>query len=164
MKYFNNIAYFLLISIFFFSCTNKDTEDVIEPDETKKEIIENQSIEDQILTLINEHRSSINLSILEKNETAVQLAKEHTDYMISIKKINHDNFDERSKVLRDNENARAFAENVAVGQPTPQSVVQAWLDSPGHRVNIEGDYNYTGIAAIRDSNGRYYYTQIFLKK
>jgi uncharacterized protein YkwD len=28
------------------------------------------------------------------------------------------------------------AENIAMGQPTPQAVVDAWMNSPGHRANI----------------------------
>ena len=27
-------------------------------------------------------------------------------------------------------------ENIAMGQKTPEEVVQAWMDSPGHRENI----------------------------
>ena len=28
------------------------------------------------------------------------------------------------------------AENIAAGQKTPEEVVQSWINSPGHRVNL----------------------------
>lgn len=31
---------------------------------------------------------------------------------------------------------RATAENIAQGQPTPERVMQAWMDSPSHRRNV----------------------------
>jgi uncharacterized protein YkwD len=47
---------------------------------------------------------------------------------------------------------------------TAHKVVDGWLHSPGHKKNIEGDYNFTGIGVSKDKNGRIYYTQIFLRK
>lgn len=51
----------------------------------------------------------------------------------------------------------AAAENVAYGYAV-DAVVQAWMDSPGHRANILGDYDSIGIGV---SNG--YYTQVFAR-
>ena len=40
-----------------------------------------------------------------------------------------------------------WGENIAMGYTTPQTVVDAWLASPGHRANIErADYVATGVA------------------
>src|SRR5690606_12800567 len=39
-------------------------------------------------------------------------------------------------------------ENVARGYPTPAEVHAAWMDSPGHRANILGDYTHIGISFI----------------
>ncbi len=77
----------------------------------------------------------------------------------------HDGFDNRidviiSKIGRIN----AAAENVAYGQMNASTVVNGWLRSPGHKKNIEGDYNLTGIGVYKDANGTIYFTQIFLKK
>ena len=40
----------------------------------------------------------------------------------------------------------------------------AWLNSPGHRKNIEGDFTHIGIGVVKNDAGVYYFTQIFLKK
>jgi len=46
----------------------------------------------------------------------------------------------------------------------PNSVVNAWLNSPGHKEVIEGDYTNFEISAEQDDNGRWYYTNIFVKR
>ena len=58
------------------------------------------------------------------------------------------------------------AENIAAGQPTPESVVSAWLKSAGHCPNIMGDYDDIGVAYARQDGGPYgdYWTQVFGKK
>ncbi|MCT2537505.1 SafA/ExsA family spore coat assembly protein [Aquibacillus koreensis] len=54
------------------------------------------------------------------------------------------------------------AENIARGQRTPNEVVQAWMDSPGHRKNIlTGEYTHIGVGYVKDGN---YWTQMFITK
>lgn len=53
------------------------------------------------------------------------------------------------------------AENIARGQQTPQQVVKAWMNSPGNRKNILGDFSHIGVGYV--SNGKYW-TQMFIKK
>ncbi len=56
---------------------------------------------------------------------------------------------------------RAAGENIAQGQRTPQQVVQAWMDSPGHRQNImNASYTHIGVGFVQ--NG-YYWTQQFIQ-
>ncbi len=58
------------------------------------------------------------------------------------------------------------AENIAAGQPTPESVVSAWLKSPGHCPNIMGNYDDIGVAYARQDGSPYgdYWTQVFGRK
>lgn len=54
-----------------------------------------------------------------------------------------------------------WSENVAVGQ-SPQQVVKAWMDSPGHRRNIlDPRFTEIGIGIAQGPDARYYYTQNF---
>ena len=122
------------------------------------------SITQEILKLVNAHRESIGKQTLEFNDLATQLAKEHTEFMINAKEISHDYFSERADRLFDEEKATNVGENVAVGQRTAKDVMEAWLNSIGHRENIEGNFTHIGISAIKNDAGRYYYTQLFLKK
>ena len=55
--------------------------------------------------------------------------------------------------------------NVAYGFNSSVGVVNAWLNSEGHRVIIENDnYTHFGISIEKNSEGRNYFTQMFIKK
>ncbi len=54
-------------------------------------------------------------------------------------------------------------ENIAYGQSSPASVVDAWMNSPGHRANILGiNYSDMAVGVAQDSAGRYYWVQMFM--
>eukprot|EP01012_Entosiphon_sulcatum_P046289 TRINITY_DN62134_c0_g1_i1.p1 TRINITY_DN62134_c0_g1~~TRINITY_DN62134_c0_g1_i1.p1 ORF type:complete len:106 (+),score=6.17 TRINITY_DN62134_c0_g1_i1:33-320(+) len=57
----------------------------------------------------------------------------------------------------------AGAENVAYGAEDAAAAVELWLHSAGHKKNIRGNYTHTGIGVVRDSEGRLYFTQLFVK-
>jgi uncharacterized protein YkwD len=53
-------------------------------------------------------------------------------------------------------------ENIAQGQRSPEEVVQAWMNSEGHRANImNGDYTHIGVGYNESGN---YWTQMFISK
>lgn len=133
-------------------------------DEAAVETPESLSMAEKILQLVNAHRQNLGYNSLEFNALANTLAYEHTEYMIRQNDISHDDFDARADRLFDDENARGVGENVAYGQQSAQAVMTAWLNSPGHRRNIEGNFTHIGIAVIRNANGVYYFTQLFLRK
>lgn len=55
---------------------------------------------------------------------------------------------------------RTAGENIARGQATPQAVVNAWMNSSGHRANIlNKSYKKIGVGYVSD--GRYW-TQMFI--
>lgn len=57
---------------------------------------------------------------------------------------------------------RGAAENIAKGQRTPQAVVNAWMNSSGHRANIlNSSYTKIGVGYIADGN---YWTQMFIRQ
>jgi uncharacterized YkwD family protein len=57
---------------------------------------------------------------------------------------------------------RAWGENIAAGQSTPEIVVNAWMNSPGQRANIlSSNFNKIGVGYATNASGRPYWTQIF---
>lgn len=57
---------------------------------------------------------------------------------------------------------KSAAENIAMGQRSPQEVVQGWMNSAGHRANImNGSYTHIGVGL---SDSGYYWTQQFISK
>lgn len=57
---------------------------------------------------------------------------------------------------------KTAGENIAKGQATPRAVVDAWMNSSGHRANIlNGSFTHIGVGYV--SNGKYW-TQMFIGK
>lgn len=61
----------------------------------------------------------------------------------------------------------AIGENVAVGQSSINAVVNAWLSSEGHCLNImSADFDQMGASLVENHSARYgyYWTQVFAKQ
>ncbi|PKH51716.1 CAP domain-containing protein [Tenacibaculum sp. Bg11-29] len=147
----------LFTTVLFISCSSDSSTDDLN-------LEENLTITQEIHKLVNEYRVSKGKATVEFNDAAAKIALTHTEYMISINKINHDKLSERFKELQVLDNAKAIAENVASRQKTAFDVVQGWINSDGHRKNIEGNYTHTGIGVKKGANGHYFFTQIFYSK
>ena len=105
------------------------------------------------------------LKPLKQNITIAKIAESHSRNMANGKvPFSHDGFDERMTLLKNQlKNVSGTAENVAYSTRDARSVVDMWLNSKGHRKNIEGDYTISGIGMALGADGQRYYTQIFLK-
>jgi uncharacterized protein YkwD len=121
------------------------------------------ALEDQILTLINQHRKKKGLAALRSDPVIEAEARRHTMAMASHQSpFGHDGFSYRSKVITSKvPGVTATAENVAYGSRSAQEVVDGWIKSSGHRKNIEGKFKLTGIGVARDEKSVLYFTQIF---
>jgi len=154
-----------LIALLSFSCsTDSLEEDKIEALTSASYVPETKVIEIEILELLNNHRLSIGLNPLANMNTIKAEAYGHTDYMIDKNEVSHDGFLGRKEALTNKAGASKVGENVAYAYSSAESVVNAWIKSDGHRQIIEGDYTDFDISAEKDINGKYYYTNIFIKK
>ena len=119
----------------------------------------------KLVTLINNYRTSIGLNTLEIINHISYKSQEHNIYMIDNKAVNHDYFQQRADNLIEVLEATRVAENIAYNYQTPESAMSAWLNSPGHKANIEGDFTHFGISiTINETTGKKYYTNMFIKK
>ncbi|MGS2726356.1 CAP domain-containing protein [Psychroserpens sp. BH13MA-6] len=161
IKYLPILAFVALLS---FSCSTENY-----PDETIDSASlpfppEAKTIEIEILELINAHRINEGLQPLNSHNTIKAVAFTHTDYMVEVNNVSHDNFFQRKNSLMSNADATRVSENVAYAFSSAQSVVNAWLNSDGHRENIEGDFTDFDISAEQNSEGKWYFTNIFIKR
>ena len=124
------------------------------------------SLAKDILTLVNEHRAGMGLKPLVSNDVIVNIAEGHSKNMATKKvPFGHQGFDARvAKISKQVKPVNSFAENVLFGPQKAKEAVELWLGSEGHRKNIEGDYNQTGIGIVKSKNGDLYYTEIFVNK
>ncbi|MGF1493684.1 MAG: CAP domain-containing protein [Microcoleaceae cyanobacterium] len=116
---------------------------------------------------VNEYRASKNLPPLEFSAQISQQSRIHSQAMAEGKvAFSHAGFEQRAEKLSQPIPYREIAENVAYnsGYSNPAAeAVEGWIDSSGHRKNMEGNYNLTGIGIAKNSAGEYYFTQIFIR-
>lgn len=116
----------------------------------------------QILQYVNEDRIQQGLAVLEMNSMESSLAAQHSqDIAVGKVKFGHDGFNSRAKAIQKSLGSVEIGENVAEGPMTAREVVDGWLQSPGHKRNIEGNFTHTGIGYATDKKGIIYFTQIF---
>jgi len=104
----------------------------------------------QVLDLVNQERSKAGLQPLTMNSALSKMAMDKAQDM-----INNNYFDHQSPtygspfdMMRSyGINYSTAGENIAKGQATPTEVMNAWMNSPGHRANILGSgFTQIGIA------------------
>ena len=146
------------------SCSTDSMDDKADALQISLVTQEAKSIEVEILDLINNHRLSLGLNPLAEMNLVKSVAYSHTDYMVDNDEVSHHNFYSRSDYLKSNAGAEKVSENVAFGYSSAESVVRAWIKSEAHKANLEGDYTNFDVSAEKNSEGRWYYTNIFIKK
>lgn len=127
------------------------------------------ALEREIHSLVNQHRTRIRLPVLGYDDRIAEVAREHSRAMaLAERSFGHDGFDARAASVRRISPSTAMAENVAYSSRTglelPHSLVQGWISSPGHRKNIEGAFQLTGVGVARARDGTSYVTQIFVRR
>lgn len=126
------------------------------------------NLEQSVHQQINRYRQSRNLPVLASDARINQQARLHSEAMANGRvPFSHDGFDQRVRAISSTIRYRGASENVAYNQGYPkpdQQAVEGWLQSTGHRTNIEGNYDLTGIGVAKNAKGEYYFTQIFIKR
>jgi uncharacterized YkwD family protein/spore coat assembly protein SafA len=126
-----------------------------------------KTLEQQVIDLVNKQRAASGLSRLTANWELCRVARYKSQDMINKNYFAHQSptygspFDMMEAFgIR----FSAGGENIAYGQRTPQEVMNAWMNSPGHRSNIMSPtYNQIGVGVAKTSSGTYYWTQMFIK-
>ena len=120
----------------------------------------------QVHQEINQYRSSLNLAPLSLDDLISKQAAIHSQNMAQGQvEFSHQGFDQRVKVLGTKIPYLRVSENVAYNQgynDPASNAVKGWIKSEGHRQNMIGNYNLTGIGVARNQQGEYYFTQIFI--
>ena len=133
---------------------------------------EPNEFERRVLELTNLERRIHRLPALIWHEAAARVAREHSEDMHRHNFMRHrgsDGSDIRERLERGCiKNMRIWSSNIGGGYLTPETVVQAWMDSPIYRPNIlNREFTYIGVGYLErpeDSNARFatYWTLKFL--
>ena len=147
------------------SCSTDSKEDNTSSDKTLVTNYDYSAEELQLAQKINEYRVSQGLNSLEIVNHISYKSQEHNEYMIDNNVVNHDYFSERAENIIEVLGAVKVGENIAYNFSTPNSTMYAWLNSPGHKANLDGEYTHFGVSiTINPANGKKYYTNMFMKK
>lgn len=123
------------------------------------------AVEQAVLDLTNKERQKAGLAPLQIDTKLMSSARQKSADMAKNRYFSHTSPTYGSPFDQMKANGisyRSAAENIAMGQRTAAEVVQAWMDSPGHRQNIlTAQFTHIGIGY--DANG-HYWTQQFITK
>ena len=114
----------------------------------------------QVLNLVNQYRTQNGLSGLILSQKLDQAADKYANRMATGDFVDH--YDPNgstpfTRMLAEGYQYTTGGENIAAGYTTPESVVQEWIDSPGHRANIlKPNYRHIG-----NENYQHYWVQNF---
>jgi uncharacterized protein YkwD len=117
-----------------------------------------------VIKLTNQARTTAGLGTLTANDTLMTLAQEQSDRMANANTMSHEvnGLTFMQRITSSTYNPAYAGENIAFGQTTPEEVVTAWMNSPGHRANIlNPNFTEIGVGVAQGSNGALYWTQIF---
>jgi uncharacterized protein YkwD len=122
----------------------------------------------EVIDLVNAERAKENISPLAADSILMKAALYKCKDIGSTGKFSHKSSTYgEAYVLMDlfNIDYAAWGENIAVGQRTPQDVVNAWMNSPGHKKNImKPEYEYIGVGYLEDKNFGVIWAQEFIKR
>ncbi len=120
------------------------------------------SFEAEVIRLVNEQRAKNGLPALKTDWELSRVARYKSQDMADKGYFSHTSptygspFDMMKKF---GISYRTAGENIAKGQKTPEAVVNAWMNSPGHRANIlNSSYSRIGVGYVQKGN---IWTQMF---
>lgn len=128
---------------------------------TAKTMSKAQYYQARVLAIVNDQRAKYGLTALKANSTLNSVSMKRA---VQIKtQFEHNYNGVTAGNLLDNAGYEwwCWGENIAYGQQTPEAVVTAWMNSPGHRANIlNSNYGRLGVGYYY-VNGTPYWVQVF---
>ncbi|WP_344633693.1 CAP domain-containing protein [Streptomyces glaucosporus] len=116
----------------------------------------------RVVELANSERQKAGCAPLKVNEKLTQAAQAHSQDMAEHRNMSHTGSDGSSpgdRIEKAGYTWRTYGENVAYGYRTPESVMEGWMTSPGHKRNILNcAFKEIGVGLAQPGN---YWTQDF---
>ncbi|MCI9057078.1 MAG: SafA/ExsA family spore coat assembly protein [Oscillospiraceae bacterium] len=122
-----------------------------------------RAYEQEVVRLVNAQRAQNGLKPLAENWELSRVARYKSADMASRRYFSHESptYGSPYQMMRSfGISFRSAGENIAYGQRTPAAVVNAWMNSSGHRANIlSSSYTQIGVGYHEAGN---YWTQMFI--
>jgi len=126
-----------------------------------------KNIEHQVIQLVNEERAKAGLKPLRANWQLSRVARHKSWDMRDKNYFSHTSptFGDPFAMMKAYRINYSYAgENIAMGQTSAAQVMKGWMNSSGHRQNIlNPNFTEIGVGYAEGGQGRYYWTQMFIK-
>ncbi len=126
---------------------------------------EQQAVEEQVASLVNKERAKEGLAPLTIDWELARVAKYKSQDMHDKNYFSHTSptYGSPFDMMKNfGISYNAAGENIAQGQTSATQVMEAWMNSSGHRANImDAKFTHIGVGYVKDGN---YWTQMFIKK
>jgi len=127
----------------------------------------NEAYEQEVMERVNTVRAENGLPPLKRASLLDDAARYHATDMGQDNYFNHDSYDRSggslvkacawsARIQSYYPNWRSLAENIAVGYATPESVMNGWMGSSGHRANILSTSNWEIGVGYYEGSGSWY--------
>ena len=130
--------------------------------------ISEKNVESQVVELVNQERAKYGLKPLKQDWELSRVARHKSQDMRDRGYFSHNSpvygspFDMISSY---GVSYKRAGENIASGQVTPKEVMNAWMNSSGHRGNIlDSNYTHIGVGYAKGGGMSHYWTQQFIQK
>jgi len=136
-------------------------------DEGNSNVDSISAIEKEVVRLVNIERQKNGLSALEIDTELSNIARLKSQDMAEKGYFSHTSptYGSPFDMMKQFGIRYSYAgENIAKGQSSAESVVNAWMNSEGHRANIlSPNFTKIGVGYYKGNNGSPYWTQMFIK-
>lgn len=118
---------------------------------------------DEVIRIVNEERAKQGLQPLKKNNDLCKVAGIRATETTSLFSHTRPNGESCFTILKEyNISYMTVGENIAAGQQTPTEVMNAWMNSQGHRENImNSSFGQIGVGVVKGGSYGIYWVQMF---
>ena len=138
------------------------SEDTNTP-ENKPEADKELTFAEQVVEFVNQERTKagLNAVTLDKSIASAALVRaKEIETSFSHTRPNGSKFS--TALTEQGVTFKGAGENIAWGQKSPEAVMQAWMNSEGHRANIlNKNFTKIGVGYYQNAAGRNFWTQLF---
>ncbi len=117
--------------------------------------------EKDVITWTNTKRADKKLVAVQSQSCVDGYAEKQASWLAKNRKLEHQNLRTILKACK----LTSVSENIAYGYGSGRDVVNAWMNSPGHKANLlSSKMRLIGVGAVQDKNGVWWVSQVFGKK
>ena len=154
-------AILFCVSVLLFSACSKDGTELVIP-EIEQPSGEQQTIEQQVIDIVNRERSDAGLNKLQKDESLMTSCDVRAKELPI--KLSHTRPDDTSWSTAITTTYSDAGENIASGYASAEAVMVGWMNSLGHRNNIlKKNYTHIGVGYYKQG-GTSYWVQLFIRR